>query len=444
MKREAILEFRLNEDLYCFNTKIVKYVFDLEEFEEFEGLDKAVIGLVRYENDAMLLIDTLFLYTGEKHISLEGSKSVVVIEDGEEALYGMLVDEIIKIEDVEPAPSTVDLSSDEMPIHHYKERDKLINEVVPVALLHAKKIPSLKKMSTIVQDSEDEEFQNKNEFLLFEIDSKLFALDTAFVKEVVDRENDFFELEAKSRRFRAAVAIRENVYKVAHLKPNAQNGNELVVVQKKKEHFCIAADHVFGIEFFETKKIEPLEDTYEDLKGFYNKNGQIVAIINENFFIEPHEDQKSIDTEKESKIDKNRSVRKGFLIFKLGEKDFALDMRFVRQVVEEEDIPHTGSVSISSMEESHVAYISEWNHHGVEVISLASMLGIDDSNTTSKEVIMLEIDEKFNGILVDKVDDIYYAKQQDIAFSDDKEVVINGALFKERNLIAILNPYKVA
>ena len=442
MVKEAILEFRLGNELYCFNTKIIKYVFDLEEFEEFVGLDEVVRGIVRYDDDAMLLIDTLYLYTEKEHIELEGSKSVIVIEDENEALYGMLVDEIIKIEDVEPAPSTLDLSNDELVIRHYKEKDNLVNEVVPLPLLHAKKIPSFKKELSKEHENEEAQVGERDEFLLFKIETKLFALDTTWVKEVVERESGFFELESKSTHFKGAVAIRDDVYKVANLKPEAKEGSELVVIEKESDNFCIAADQVFGIEFFEAKRIEPLADTLGYIKGFYNKDGEVVAILDESFFIARQKEDKPSKIEKENSLAKQKSTRKGFLIFKIGEKDFAMDIHFVRQVVEEDDIPHTSSAAISSVAASNVAFITEWNHHGVEVLSLANMLGIEYKQNLN-EVIMIEVDTNLNGVLVEKVDDIYYAKAEDVTMSDDKEVLINGTLFKDEKLIAILNPYKV-
>ncbi len=442
MEKEAVLEFRLGDELYCFNTKIVKYVFDLEEYEELEGVDEVVRGLVRYGGDAMLLIDTLFLYCGEKRMHPDCSKSVIVVEDDNEALYGMLVDEIVKIEDVEPASATLDLSSEEMIIHHYKERDKLVNEVVPLPLLHAKKIPSFKKELPNDTLQENEQFCDKEEYLLFKIEKKLFALNTGWIKEVVEKENGVFELEHRSTRFKGAVAVRDDVYKVANIKPEVLNGGELIVVEKEGEHFCIEADQVFGIEYFDVKKIEMLVNTLDYIDGFYNKDGEVVAIIDENFFLSHKQKEKNTKENTDEQTQKEKLNQRGFLIFKLGKKDFAIDMNNVRQVVEVEDIPHTDSSAISAATSSNIAFVTEWNHHGVEVASLEKILNRECEEEPG-EVIMIELDEKISGVLVERVDDIYYAKTENIAVSDDKEALVSGTLFKEQKLVAILNLYRV-
>ena len=443
MMRESVLEFRLGSELYCFNAKIVKYVFDLEEYEEVEGVDDAVCGLVRYDDDAMLLIDTLYLYTQKDHMELDGSKSVVVIEDENEALYGMLVDEIVKIEDVEPAPSTLDLSSEELVIHHYKENDKLVNEVVPLPLLHAKQIPSFRKMDEPTSQDEEIAGKERDEFLLFKIDDKLFAVDTAVVKEVVEKEKALFELAQKSTYFKGAVAVRDDVYKVANIKPEVKEGSELVVVQSGKERFCIEADAVFGIEYFQKSKIDTLVDIHGYIYGFYNKDGEIVAIINEKFFIS--QNRKKEDAESRSEDTKNvgqNSTRKGFLIFNHAHKEFAFDMDHVRQVLEKEDMPHTDSAAMSTVASSHIAFITEWNHHGVEVLALDKFIGVE-SKDEPLEVIMIEEGEKVRGVLVEKVDDIYYAKMEDIALSENKDALIEATLLKDEKLIAVLNPSRV-
>ena len=444
MAQESVLEFRIGEELYCFNTKIVKYVFDLEHYEELRGFDEVVLGLVHYDDDAMLLVDTLFLYTKERHIEINDTKSVIVIEDEQGALYGMVVDEIVKIEDVEPAPSTLNLSSEELIVHHYKEQEKLINEVVPLPLLHAKNIPSFKKDVTYHQE-ESQELTNKEqeEFLLFMIAQKLFAIATSVVKEVVEKESDVFELEHKSTRFKGAVAVRDDVYKVANIKPSVTEGNELIVVEKENECFCIEVDRVFGVEYFDIKKIDILVDTFGYIRGFYNKGGEVVALIEENFFISRKKqgDEDLLIEEKSSTISK--TTQHGYLIFKVGDKEFALDMENVRQVIEKEELPHTNSSAISAATSSNVVFITEWNHHGIDVLSLNKIIGVHPKEDPS-EVIMIETEqEKYVGVLVEKVDDIYYTKLEDIAMSADSEALISATIFKDQRVIAVINPKRV-
>lgn len=441
MQTESVLEFSINGELYCFNTKIVKYVFDLDEFERLDGLDETVIGIVRYDNDAMLLIDTLYLYSQQHCNNLNAQKSVIVIEDENEALYGMVVGEIVKIEDVESAAASLDLSSEELIIRHYKEQEKLVNEIVPIPLLHAKKIPSFRKLQKPDTVTNNETDLETAEFLLFRIADKLFAIDSTNVKEVVEKESAVFELEYKSTRFKGAVAVRDEVYKVANLKPEALQGDELIVVQKNARAFCIEADSVFDIERFEVEKIDSLENTIGYIKGFYNKDGEVVAIVNELFFFVKQEDDVE-DVKERVEIARTKNDRKGFLIFKSSGKDFALDMSSVRQVIEVEDMPKSTSSAIASVTESSVAFLSEWNHHGIEVRYLDKLLGLAQMKE-SQEVVIVEDNGKISGILVESVDDIFYAKESDIAISEDKDSIISGTLFIEEKLVATINPSRV-
>ena len=441
MAQESILEFRLGEEIYCFNTKIVKYVFDLEEYEELDGVDEAVFGIVRYESDAMLLIDTLFLYTHEKRMQLDNSKSVVVVEDENGALYGMAVDEILKIEDVEPASATVDLSSEELVIRHYKESDRLVHEVVPLPLLHAKKIPSFIKRKTKQKEVLEKEKREWSEYLIFAINEKLFALKTEYVKEVVEKESEVFELEYKSTRFKGAVAVREEVYKVANIKPLPKNAMELIVVQKERGRFCIEADRVFGIEHFNHDSLESLHDTFCYIEGFYNREGEVTAVLDVNFFIPLQKEKTTISKKEEKSLREAKSALEGFLIFRVGKRDFALDMKSVKQVVEEEDMPHASSSALSGAS-SHIAFLTEWNHRGIEVLALDRVLGVSSEHKAS-EVIIVQTKEKVSGVLVKSVEDIYYAKEEEIALSEDRESLISATLFKDDRVIAVLNPKRV-
>ena len=63
--KTSVLEFRIHDELFCLNTNKIEYVFELEEYNEVDSLDECVVGLVKYNDDVMFLIDSAVLYHNE-------------------------------------------------------------------------------------------------------------------------------------------------------------------------------------------------------------------------------------------------------------------------------------------------------------------------------------------------------------------------------------------
>jgi len=432
MQVESVLEFRLNQDIYCFNTKQIRYVFDLDVYENITGMDESVVGIVRYNDDMMLLIDTLHLYNKEEYLDLSTQKSVVVIKDKDSSLYGMLVDEIIKIEDVEIAPVTLNLSNEEVVINHYKENNLLINEIAPLPLLHVKKIPAFKK--EIVEVKNTKNF-DKSEFLLFTIQDKYYAVEAFKVKEVVLKEGPIFELEQKDMRYKGALSIRDEVVKVANIEPESQK-EDVIVIEHKGDRFCIDVDDVLDIEEFDIEKIESLNNPSSYIKAFYNFRSNIVGIIDIEYFVAcKDEDIDQIEENSKEVIRK----KEGYLVFDIADKKFALDMHYIRQVMHTQDISKTKSslVGLNSFTE----FIATWNHHAVDVIKLDKIFEFT-TNQDDSQVIIIGDDHYFKGILVDNVEDILYIEKNEVSHSSS-ESIIDGAIVYEEQLIPKLNPLKV-
>ncbi|NPA65921.1 MAG: hypothetical protein GXO11_03465 [Epsilonproteobacteria bacterium] len=434
MQVESVLEFCLDQDIYCFNTKHIQYVFDLDRYESITGIDESVIGIVRYNDDMMLLIDTLYLYTTEKKLDLSTQKSVVVIQDEDGSLYGMLVDEIIKIEDVEVAQVSLNLSSEEIIINHYKENDKLINEIVPLPLLHVKKIPAF---SNNVESFLNVENNDKEDFLLFKIQEKIFAIEALHVKEVILKEGKIFQLDIQSKqsRFNGALSIRDEVIRVANMELESQK-EDVIVIEYKGDKFCIDVDEVLDIEEFDYHKIEPLLSQSNYIKAFYNFHSKVVGIVDVEYFSMKKDDRKK---QKEQYKEQKSKKKEGFLIFEIGQKRFALDIEYVRQVIYTQDISKTKSSLIGL--NSLTAFIATWNHYAVDVIKLDNIFDIKTVDTDS-QVVIIGDDTHLKGILVDNVEEILYIQKDHISIAQS-EKIIDGAILDGDKVIPKINPQKV-
>jgi chemotaxis signal transduction protein len=178
--KTSVLEFKLFEDVFCFNTQDVEYVFELEEYEKLKGFHSSVIGITKYNNDVMLLIDTAKLYS-DRFLDLETQKSVVVIRDEENKHYGMIVDEITKLEEIERVKLSVDLSTEDMVINHYKDKeaDEIVTEIYPHPLFKKYDIPAMAVLAEKqLKESAVKSIQNTQSYLLFTINEQNYTFQT--------------------------------------------------------------------------------------------------------------------------------------------------------------------------------------------------------------------------------------------------------------------------
>ena len=432
MKRESVLEFMLEDELFCFNTRIVEFVFELETYETLSGVSPYILGIAKHDNEAILLVDTLHLYDAQKNLNKNTPKSVIVIKDEHGATYGMVVDTIVHIEELEVAPVSLDLNSEDLVINHYKQQDKIVNEIVPLPLLKSHHIPSFDK--SLPHNQNDEQSNASKEYMLFKVGTKLYALNTDVVEEVVEKETDIFKLEKEQERFQGAIAVRERVIRIAKLNQYQDNADDLIVVEKKGNRFALLASQILGIESFALDKIEYLE-SHSNISGFYNLNSEVVAIVNVDYFLSNTKQEEKSVTKTSVETDKNLE----YLLFEIGGKDFAINMKHIRQVVQTEDIAKTKSSAIGVSDT--IEFIAQWNHRAIDIMKLDTKLGVNTQDNA--EIIMLEFEDKISGILVDEIDDICYINSKNVVNTQEHNSLIDGALIQDNRVIPTLNPKQI-
>ena len=431
----SIIEFKLFDEVYCFNTKHVKYVFELENFNTISGFHDAVTGIAQYNEDVMLLIDTAKLYS-DKTLDMDGEKSVIVIHDEQGMLYGMLVDEIVKLEEVEEANPSVDLSTEELVINHYKDTqdDMIVNEIYPLPLLEKYQIPSMASVSPNNHLQESVTTQNTtNNYLLFKVDTKMYALQSKYVKEVLENEFVIFKTSQTLHPLKGAIALRDEVVQVASL--GAKDGGDLIILESSGDKVALEVDEVYDIEDFTPSEIEYLHNTKSDIEAFYNHNAEVVAILNPFVFLPNNKKEQQLH--KQTCNDDQTHNMQEYLLFYIDEKKYAISMGSVRQVVESDEISKTQSSAIG--QNSHIAYLTTWNHQAINVAKLDSFLDVI-TNNEENQVIFVENDGHFGAFIVDRIENIIYLDTKDInEIQSPDEKLILGAVIYNDEVIAQLN-----
>jgi len=432
--KASVVEFKLFEDIFCFNTELIEYVFELEEFNKVNGFHEAVVGVTKYNKDVMLLVDTAKLYSN-KDLDFQKPLSVIVIQDEAKRVYGMVVDEIIKLEELESVNASLELNSDEMRINHYKEADEIINEIYPLPLLKKYAIPSMAALivgDATVKMQEEELAVN---YLLFKIADSSYAIDSTYVREVLENDTELFSLNDQDHYIKGAIAVRDEVIRVVELK-EAKEANDIVVVELGNKKIAIVVDEVYDIENFVDSKIEWMSGSKSSIGAFYNYKNSVVAILDPNFYFQEMESQVE-----ETRQEESASVlhtKYDYLIFMIDGKKYSIEMQCVRQVLETDSLAKTQSSSIVASDD--IEFIATWNKHAVNIINFKNLLNLESNNDNTSQTIIIEHDGHLVAFMVEDIDNIAYLDSGEISqIAAETNSLINGAIVYENEVIVTLN-----
>jgi len=430
--KTSVLEFKLLDDTFCFNTKHIEYVFELEEYKTIKSLHASVIGMTKYNYDVMLLIDTAKLYSDE-NLDFSTEKSVVVIKDFDGMFYGMVVDEITKLEEIESVNLSVELNTQDMVINHYKDEDHddIVSEIDPFPLFKKYDIPA---MSSVKKEDYLYELNKKNDnslsYLLFTINNNSYAIESKYVKEVVEQDTKVFNLELNTKNIKGAIAVRDEIITLLEIE-KSENVNDIVIVEIEDKKFGIGVDEVYDIENFSINNLENIESSM--VSAFYNYNGKVVAILNPSIYEMGSNNNKinslDIDSDVNKKID--------YLIFLMDNQKYSINMSNVRQVVETNSLNKTQSSSIVSSKNSE--FISTWNNRAVNIVRIDHELCLSCKKVDSLSI-FIEYDNHTVAFMVHDIDNIVYLSESDITQSCSKEDnIIDGAIIYNDEVIPKLN-----
>ncbi|WP_457750201.1 chemotaxis protein CheW [Sulfurimonas sp.] len=435
----SVLEFRLNESSYCFNTLHVEYVFELESYQTIGGYHECVVGLTRYNDDVLTLVDTANLYSGDL-LDMSTPKNVVVFVDENKKRYGLLVDEILKIDEIESVKPTADITAEEMIINHYKDRENnfIVSEISPLPLFQKYNVPAIAPKKISVKESVGTS-RVLQSYLLFRVAEKKFAVNTHSLKEVLESAEHFFEISAKDGITRVAMSVRDEVLYVTTLGDNPTcNEAQILVVESEGVKFGICVDEIEDIEFFEEKKNQNFQEAKSGIEGFYNFRGDVVGIIDLKYFLKALDIEILKNEDKDDNKEYGSSEKFDYLLFFVAGKKYSIDMLHVRQVVETESLSKTQSSSIVG--NKYVEFLTTWNHKAVEILRLDKELG-ELKKSEDSETIFIEVDGEYIAFMVDEIDNIVYLDAQDISeVVTQKESIINGAILYNKEVIFKINP----
>jgi len=298
-------------------------------------------------------------------------------------------------------------------------------------LLKKQHVVAMKQESSSLRIDEEQQHRYQ-EYLLFMIEKRYYALQSQYVKEVVEADNDVFELMTQNKELRGAIAVRDEVLSIAGLS-SLESFDSVVIVESQHKKVAILVDEVFDIESFDTLKIEYLNEKSLAVNAFYNFQGSVVALINPEYFVQHIRDKNETLSNEEKKF----ATRQEYLTFRICDKRFAIDMKSVRQVVETEILSKTESSSIIA--NSDIKFITTWNKMAVSVADISHLVGIENFDPQESQTLFIQRKEHYMAFLVDEVEDIIYLSEHEVKKVSESDSIIGGAVLVEDDLLVKIN-----
>ncbi|GAB6074293.1 chemotaxis protein CheW [Nautilia lithotrophica] len=398
----AALEFRVADKFFAIEMSKVKHFFEVENLMHLDFLPDFVEGIVRYNNNVYPLISL------KKAWNIDDGKKedIAVAIVFKEKEYAVLIDEIIKIDELEKKENFL--------IEVFEENGKLIGNL-NLDFLDDFKIPTF--LNKNIEKKEEKKNIDKESFLLFECNDEILAVETSLVKKIEDYEKDILIINEMVIN----LTDQEKIYK----KCDKKNililedekviafaiGNIIDIYLIDKNDITLSNDGMFNKYFlFKSKEVKVFSSNY--LKKLINKYGSII---------------------KKDKIRKFDEKIEILLLNICGEK-FAIRMSNVV------DINEYNEVSLNFANDNpHVKGIVTTREGATYILSFENILKKESKISEDSKIIIIKNEKHLKAILVDGIDDIIYVKSDHILITNKSDNIIGGMVINNDEMIPLIN-----
>jgi chemotaxis signal transduction protein len=379
----------------------VKHFFEVENLMKLDFLPPFVEGIVNYNNHVYPLISLKKAWNINDD-KKEDTAVAIVFRDRE---YAVLIDEIIKIDELEKKENFL--------VEVFEEDGKLIGNL-SLDFLNDFKIPTFKNKTAKKEVRKD---VNKESFLVFEYGGELLAVESGFVKKIEDYEKDtviingmVVNLTPQEKIFKEAekknVLILENEKILAF-----PIGSVVDIVLMDKDDITIGSEGIFNKFFLlKSKEVKVFSSGY--LNKLISKYGSIVK------------------KDKAKKFDEKIEV----LLLNICGSKFAIRMKNVLDINEYDE----ASLNFAN-NNPHVKGIITTREGATYILSFEKILKKEPKITEDSKIIVLKDDNVLKAILVDSIEDIIYVKNDNILVSNDSDNIIGGMVINDKEMIPLIN-----
>ncbi|EDP73732.1 chemotaxis protein CheW, partial [Hydrogenivirga sp. 128-5-R1-1] len=383
----------------------------------------------------LICVENLFGLSKEKCKNIIGKTAITVsVYDNQ---YSLVVDEIIKIQEIENTGSSSDV------VNFYKVQDKVLEEITPEFLKLKIKVPSFKQLSTAQKGRKIKEEKNDEEktFIIFTLGNKPFAINTDYLKKVEYIDNLEGNIAFENEWIEGVYLVKGTPVKTGNLKKlfGINDGKEenLLILEKENKSLGIKVDDI--VDIYSIKKDHINEGTNENniLKDFFVYDKKVVSVLSEKFLDEAIS-KYSLKYNKTDGVDKTQHTKHKeidiLIINILGEK-FAIKMEDVAEVLEYDDV----NISNYPTENKFIKGLAAYKNQSFFLVSFEEVFNKEINIDENVRIILIEKNGKYIGILASDIEDIVSVPEENIAQLDNNKTIIGGNVILDKEIVNLLN-----
>jgi len=435
MEKINLLEFKIKDNLFGIRTEYIKTIFDIEKVKPVLLMPDYVVGITSVGKNAYLLIciEHLLGLSKESCKNVIGKTAIVVNVYGK--LYAFIVDEILKIQEIEKNGS-------EDIVNFYNDQGKVLEEITPDFLNLQIKVPSLRYEKEKYELNKENSIKNVSyrTFLIFELNGHYFALNTDYVRKVEYLDNLEKSITAEDTLVEGVFLVKNYPVKALNFKTlfNLETDHKeesLIILEKEKMDFGIKADSILDILSIPEKEINKSENENAILKDFFVYKNTIIPVFSDEYLeklLEKYALIREKSEEKKIKVDE-----KDFLLVDILGETFAIPMEKISEVLEYEDIHISGYLSDSK----YIKGLGAFREKSFFIFTLENLLNKNiNASSEDKKVIVLEEKGAYTSILISEIKDIVSIPLDRISKLDTQDSIVGGiVLDKNEEIINVIN-----
>ena len=376
----------LNKEKYAIPMENVKEIIKYTDIVKVPGSNDHVIGIINLRNKTIPIINLKRKFKIDSKIS-EDSKILILTKLGNN--LGVIVDDTSEILNVDDNDAE---SVDNLNFSKIVKKGERLYKVINVENLFEGNIKQYEK-----KEIEEEELNHGNyiQILKFKLGNEIMAIPVENVQEIV-KKPEIYSIPDMPEFVKGVTSLRGEIIQIIDLNALFKKKDvvlkELIIVKINGIKFGLHVEEVRNIVTVEKEDLNELAITSKNSKvvGVLNIDGEIITLLNlEKIFDElgiEIRDKKIVEQEDEKSIDETKL----FLLFKLNEEDYAIEIEKVREVTKLENKTTRDVVNIRG-----------------EIIPLIDLNEkFNKIKSKSENIIIVKKKEKDTGLIVDEVEEI--------------------------------------
>jgi purine-binding chemotaxis protein CheW len=432
-----ILEFTVKDLLLGLRTEYIRYIFDIEQVEPAPLMPDYVAGFTVHGKYIYPLICMEKILELSDNCDNPTGKTAIAV-DIEGKVYSLVVDEILKIQEIEERSSENDV------VNFYNLQGRVLEEITPQFLKKKINIPPVRqKVETVFLGKESTHKEEEISYIIFGLKDRWFAVNTDFVRKVEDIETVKMTPVNEDNWIEGVFLVKGIPVKAGSMKkllniPDSSLGESLIILEKDKKYFGFIVDGIVDIYTLDRAGINRGSSTDSIFKDFFVYSNRVIPVVSEDF-IEEVLSKHSLEVVETGEKHRKKSKNKvDILVFKIGNEKLGLKMENLDEVLELKEV----HLSSYPTEHEFVKGIIAKGNESYYLISYETALKQKIDTESEDTKILVIADKGFKvAVLISDIQDIISVPEENIAELEDDTLFVKGTVIdKKGELLNLLNP----